>query len=406
MNKLAFSGKPAVLVPQSDSLGAIAVIRSLGQHGYQVHAASTKPDALGGKSSFAAFTHTSPSYQSDDYLPWLRQLISQQQIQAIVPSEGFLLAIRTHFTEFSHLMDIPQDQEIVYGCFSKVDVFERFQQNDDMRLRMHLPKTGIVCSIEELSNLDTTGWELPFFIKGDASYNSQGDDALVSKITTIEDFRIKASEILSRFKKILVQDFYPGEKVTVNLLLKNGQPLAESMAIGVHQNPHTGGVMSLRRSWWHREIYEDALRRLKALHWNGAAMVEYKWDSQRQQFAFIELNSRYWGALNLDILAGLHFPAIQMDYFLNKKMPLTTTRLTKSITVRQTFPADFGYLLSKLRDPSVKPSAKLKSFCGFFIYFLHPRIYTDLNYPGDRRLVFFNAKAFLSELIRSLVKKL
>ncbi len=55
-----------MLVPTSDSLGAIDVIRSLEQRGYQFHAATTKPDALVGKSSFTAFAQTISSWQSTD----------------------------------------------------------------------------------------------------------------------------------------------------------------------------------------------------------------------------------------------------------------------------------------------------------------------------------------------------
>ena len=45
---------------QADSLGAVAVIRSLGRAGYRVHAASTRSDALGFRSRYAEEGTTSP----------------------------------------------------------------------------------------------------------------------------------------------------------------------------------------------------------------------------------------------------------------------------------------------------------------------------------------------------------
>ena len=405
MHKPTHPNKPAVLVPQADSLGAIAVIRSLGQHGYQVHAASNQTNALGCQSAFASFAHKAPAYQSEEYLPWLRQIIAQFEIKAIIPSEGFLLAIKPNFSEFSSLMDIPKDEEVVYACLSKVDVFSRFKQSDDARLAMHIPKSVIINSMDEFASVSFTDWQLPFFVKGDAGYNRNNDDALVVRISDISSLQDEAAKALNQFEKILIQECFSGEKVTVNLLVQDGHSLAESMVLGLHQNPHTGGVMSLRQSWWQQSIYDDAMLRLKALHWNGAAMIEYKWDRERQQFAFIELNARYWGALNLDILANLHFPAIQMDYFFSRQLPNSTLRLTKNITVRHAFPTDFGYVISKIRDPSVAVQAKLISALGFIIYFFLPRISSDLNYPGDRKLVLLNAKSFFSEIARSLLKK-
>ena len=131
----------AILVPQADSMGAIGVIRSLGQHGYQVHAASSKSGALGCVSAFASHSYQCPAYEDPAYLSWLRQLVASQHIRAIVPSEGFLLAIRHCFAEFSPLMAIPADAELVYGCLSKVYVFDRFLSAPDARLRAHISCT-------------------------------------------------------------------------------------------------------------------------------------------------------------------------------------------------------------------------------------------------------------------------
>jgi peptidoglycan/xylan/chitin deacetylase (PgdA/CDA1 family)/predicted ATP-grasp superfamily ATP-dependent carboligase len=398
--------KQAILVPQADSMGAIAVIRSLGQHGYRVHAASAKPHALGCESVFASHAHLSPSYQSADYLPWLRELIVNHQIQSIVPSEGFLLAIKDHFFEFCHLMAIPQDPVIVYGCLSKVYVFDQFFKSADERLRQHISKTAIICNSAELDALDFQDWQLPFFIKGDGFYSLNGDNALVAKAESAASARKMILQALDQFKKVLVQDCSSGVKATVNLLYQDGKLLAESMVVATHENPHTGGLTSLRHSWWHQEMYEDAVRRVCALRWDGPAMVEYKWDEKLGKFDFIELNSRYWAALNLDILAGLHFPAIQMDNFFHYTQPTSTQRLRQNITVRHAFPADFGYLLSKIRDPSVATKSKFLSLLGFFAYFLHPGIKSDLNYPGDRKLAIINTKAFLSELLQACKKKL
>lgn len=395
-----------ILVPQADSMGAIGVIRSLGLHGYVVHAASSNPAALGCKSAFTTVAHQCPVYEDPGYLPWLRQVISSAGIAAIVPSEGFLLAIRQHFTEFSPLMAIPANPELVYGCLSKVYVFDQFLRAADHRLQQHISRTLVLDHPDQLQDVDFSDWRLPFFVKGDGYYGKHGQDALVQAVYSLSAAQDAVKSAFENYTKVLLQDCSTGVKATVNLLMQDGEILAESMAVASHENPHRGGLTSLRRSWWHQPMYEDAVLRLQALGWNGPAMVEYKWDYKTQSFDFIELNSRYWAALNLDILAGLHFPAIQMNYFLQGIKPQVTERLTRTIVVRHAFPADFGYLLSKLKDPEVAMTAKLKSAVGFFLYFLHPGIQSDLNFPGDRALAWINTKAFLAELGRACLKKL
>ncbi|MCP5302148.1 MAG: hypothetical protein H7A03_03145 [Pseudomonadales bacterium] len=398
--------REAILVPQAESFGSIAVIRSIGQHGYRVHAASSKKDALGCRSNFCSVSHLSPDYQNPDYYPWLQKLIADNDIKVIIPSEGFLLAIRQHFEKLSHLIPINNDAEIVYGCLSKSHVFNAFLQSTDPAIQQSIPNTLIANDTDTVAWSELAGWQWPLYIKGDGFDGKGHSDSLVKRVenetAAVEIFKTAQQ----KYNRILIQDHIPGVKATVNLLIQNGELLAESMAIASHENPHQGGLTSLRKSWWQQEMYEDALRRLQFLNWQGPAMVEYKWNHATRQFTFIELNSRYWAALNLDILAGLHFPAIHVDYFLHGEKPDKIQRLKKNIIVRNALPADFGYLLSKLKDSRVPLSAKIKSLIGFCLLPFHPGIKADLFYPGDRKLYFLNFWNFTKELSAAVLTRL
>lgn len=394
-----------VLVPQADSMGAIAVIRSLGQHGYQVHAASSKAGALGCQSNYAHQSIRCPDYDND-YLTWLRQYITEYDISAIIPSEAFYLAIRDDYQEFKHLLPISSSEEEVYRCLCKADVFDGFLQSGDKQLTDNISNTQVISDAQSMNWSETTKWQYPLFIKGDGFYAKGGDDANIIKAETEEAAKEAVEYIFTLYNKAIVQDCSSGVKATVNLLYQDGKLLAESMAVATHENPHTGGLTSLRQSWWQQEMYEDAKARLKFLNWNGPAMVEYKWDKDKQTFDFIELNSRYWAALNLDILAGVHFPCIHLDYFFEQLVPKNPIRLTKSVNVRNALPADFGYMLSSLKDKQISRGKKLVIVAEFFWLFLNPTIKADLLYPGDRGLYFKNLWSFSKEFMRSCLKRL
>jgi hypothetical protein len=55
------------------------------------------------------------------------------------------------------------------------------------------------------------------------------------------------------------------------------------------------------------ELEEAGTRLLDALHWHGAAMVEFK-RRPDGRFVFIEVNGRLWGSLALAVAAGATFP--------------------------------------------------------------------------------------------------
>ena len=251
--------REAILVPQAESFGAIAVIRSLGQHGYEVHAASASTEALGCRSNYATHHHLSPDYNSPDYYPWLKQLIETHAIKAIIPSEGFLLAIRDHFDELSDLIPINNDSNIVYGCLSKSHVFDAFIRSDNTVVKQHIPNTLILNDSDDINWESMQDWQWPLYIKGDGFDGKNHNGSLVKRVSTPQQAEATLNTARKKYHRILIQDHSFGVKATVNLLFQKGELLAESMALASHENPHTGVLTSLRKSWWQQAMYEDAL---------------------------------------------------------------------------------------------------------------------------------------------------
>ena len=149
MREKNWRNKYNILVPQADSLGAVAAIRSLGEHGYTVFAASVKKEALGCQSTFTHASTSCPNYD-DGYVTWLRDYIAQHSISAIVPSEGFLLAIQNDYEEFQHLLPLSPQQPAIYLCLCKVDVFDAFLAANENKVQKNIPKTQIVTSSKEV----------------------------------------------------------------------------------------------------------------------------------------------------------------------------------------------------------------------------------------------------------------
>lgn len=106
----------------------------------------------------------------------------------------------------------------------------------------------------------------------------------------------------------IVQEFITGQGVGFFALYRHGTQercFAHRRLRDVHP---TGSGSSYRESMAvPPELEEAGTRLLDALHWHGAAMVEFK---QRPdgRFVFIEVNGRLWGSLALAVAAGATFP--------------------------------------------------------------------------------------------------
>src|SRR5688500_3724556 len=237
-----------VLVPESQAMGSIGVIRSLGRAGYPVHACSQRADALGLRSNYASRRTVCPSYDSKGFVSWLTDYVRKHDIRAIVPSEGMLLALRSSFNEFSRLFPLSRCADTVYAGMSKFDLFKTFQKDGGLQIRT--PPTmliDVVNSIPSLNELACLG--LPLYVKADAVYakNDKGD-SLVHKCDSAAEAQDIIRKLSAEFSRLLVQGYVPGQGVGAFFLVWNGKLIAEFMHRRIHEVPHTGGVSSLRRS--------------------------------------------------------------------------------------------------------------------------------------------------------------
>jgi len=391
-----------ILVPEAHAVGAIAAIRSLGSAGHQVHACATNANALGLSSKLAAHSVVCPDYGDGDFIPWLRDYVREHDVGAIVPSEAFLLAMRPAFSEFSHLLPVPRDEELVYRALSKYDAFHVLRGAPGAE---HIPPTLFVSDDQPLpsrSDLETLG--APLYIKVDGCHARGREGSAIHKVLDAKKALHLIEDLLARFRKVLVQGHVPGIGAGVYFLLRDGEIQAEFMNLCLHEVPHTGGLCTLRESWFHPDMREDALGKLRHLGWNGVAMMEYRWDPAEQRFYFIEMNARFWAALHLALYAGVDFPKLLIESFLGREVH-ARTGYPVGMKCRWTVPGEVGYVASRLRDSDLSLWSRLWPLAEFFLLFFDPRTKSDLLFPGDRNLYWLQWKRFLADLFGVRARK-
>ena len=388
------------MVTHAHAIGNTAVARSLGRAGYRVHALTDLADAVALRSRFVTVPVVTPPYGSPGFADWILDYVGRHDIRVIIPSEGFLVATRSVFEQLRPLMPLPEDWEVVEESFSKTRYFDTFLRHEDARLRQNIPASLVVWRDQSMpTEAHVAQLGSPLYVKADEVLDDAGRSGGVFRCQTPQQALEAVGRLLRTHRGVLVQGPMPGVKATYNVCLNRGRLLAESMALALHEAPHSGGLTVLRRTWWHDGIREDALRRLEAMRWDGVAMMEYKWDEASRQFGFIEANTRFWAALHLDLFAGADFPRIQVEAFLGAPAG-EVVRPARDVTCRYTVPGDTSWLLSSLRDPGVAATRKIGRALRFMAMFLDPRVESDLYFPGDRRLYWLEWRRFLRDLGR------
>lgn len=393
-----------VLVMEATSTGSLAVIRSLGKAGYPVHAASSDPDADGFYSTFTCRRCCHPGYASPKFLPWLENYVMAEGIAAIIPSESFLLAIRSCFDKFSRLLPIPSDEKLVYAGLSKVDTFA-FLQHYGGGVSARLPDSIIVERDQTLPKLDVlAALSSPLFLKVDGCYSLANEGGFVVKAADAATALLELPSLLERFHKVIIQGYVSGQGCGVFFFVWDGEIRAEFQHRRLHEVPHTGGASSLRESWRHDQLLEDARLKIKALGWQGVAMLEYRGDDL-SGYRLMELNSRFWGSLHLALVAGIDFPRLLLDLFLGAA-PEPLPAWNDRVKSRLTWPGEAQYLMSVLRDRNLGVGRRFWACPEFILLSIDPRVHSDYFWPGDRRLFFRPLLRFLKDFQSGLLRRM
>ena len=390
-----------VLVADVHALGMLAVLRSLGRAGYVTHGYSSNPQALGLHSRYNRQPVQAPPYDAAEFPDWLHRYLVTHGIRALIPTEALLIALRTRIEEFRGWLPLLPEPAVVYRCLSKCDVFASFAgAPDGAAVRRNLPPSVVYDTGRAPVAADLAALEAPYWVKSDAAHARGAARGLVRRADTIDAALHAVVEAQGSHDRVLVQGHARArQQAGVNLLVIDGEPVLESMMLSLHDNPHTGGTSGLRRSWWHEAMRDDALARVRHLGWQGIAMLEYKWDPRSDAFEFIEINSRFWAALHLDLYAGADYPRRLVEYHLDGRSG-PPIRGATGLTSRWTLPTDWGHMLSKLRDARLNPVERCSAALSFVALFLHPRVRDDLRFPGDSGLYFRQWRIFLAESLR------
>ncbi len=406
--QINWRGTKRILVSEADTIGSIAVIRSLGRAGYRVFACSSQSEPMGFKSKFVSYCETNPGYNDNScFLDWLRSFIREHSIDAIIPSESFYLAIKPVFSEFAHLLPCSHDANLIYHCLSKYDLFHMYSKNTTPESLQHNLRDYILIDADKhLPETESLFEQLgdPLYAKVDAINSRNGISGKVCKLVESDNAKQQLDQLASEYRRILIQKHIPGVGVGVFFLVWDGVVKAHFMHIRLHEVPHTGGVSSYRSSWWHDEIYKDALKRIEHLKWNGVAMLEYRWDSITDQFGFVELNSRFWGSLHLALHSGVDFPRLLVDAFLGRPDG-NMVKFKQNVRCRLTFPCEIQHVWSKLKDKQLPRRARFFSIIEFFLLSLNPKIYSDMLFPGDRRLYWLSLRLFFRQIVKAIAEK-
>jgi protein-tyrosine-phosphatase/predicted ATP-grasp superfamily ATP-dependent carboligase len=297
---------PKVLVLGQEDRAFLAVIRSLGRRGIEVHVGWCPREAVALRSRYVARVHALPPYarDGDDWVQALGEICRRERFDLVIPTNDTTilpLLARRATLERDARIHLPSDEAYAI-CFDKGRTHDFAQAHGvpvPRQMRLALPIGADVIPAD---------W-YPIVLKPLASFTL--DDLqrrrFVRRVLRPEDLGRQLQHFASA-REVLVQEFFQGTGVGVEMLAHEGKPLLAFQHLRVHERP-TGGADSYRVSLPLRaDMREAATRMLDALGYTGVIMFEFRMNLETGAWVLLEINGRFWASLPLCLHAGADFP--------------------------------------------------------------------------------------------------
>jgi predicted ATP-grasp superfamily ATP-dependent carboligase len=301
-----------VLVTDGEQRAALAVVRSLGRAGHEVHVASSRVRSLAGSSRWcvASLQVPDPLSQPADYVAAVVSHVEEARIDLLLPvTEPSLVALLPRRDQLHGVMLPFTDAETFRRICDKSLMMKSARQ-----LGICVPPQYVLRRASELPADLPANLRYPVVVKPARSVvESPGG---LRKLSVLHAANAKALEeavhsLPAESFPLLVQGRILGPGVGVFVLLWNGELIAAFSHRRLREKPPSGGVSVYCES---RDMDDELLARsvtlLQAFDWKGVAMVEYKVDAESGEAYLMEINGRFWGSLQLAIDAGVDFPRL------------------------------------------------------------------------------------------------
>jgi predicted ATP-grasp superfamily ATP-dependent carboligase len=386
--------KFTILVLDAAQRSALAVVRSLGKHSeLRIYTAEAAETALAGESRYSDKFLDCPSseHQPKLFIDWLRETQREYGFDLVIPvteitsqlilcSKDNLGPLPTPFAEYEQVLQLAHKGNLVTLALS---------------LGLKCPQSQhFNCRAE----MDPNSIQYPIVIKPFQSRLFK-DNIWINTTVGI----IYNRDALNRYfdkhtyldhSGFMLQEYILGHGAGIFCLYNKGQATAFFAHKRLREKPPQGGVSVLCESQHvSPELQEFAQKLLNAANWHGVAMVEFRIDQNGNAY-LMEVNTRFWGSLQLSIDSGLDFPWLLVAQSLELQHQVPSTYKVGQKLRWLLGDLDSLYLYVK-STASLK--LKLKRFLSFFLPdFTHTK--HEINRISDFKPAIHEMKCYVKSL--------
>lgn len=385
------------LVTDGNERATLAIVRALGQAGVSVTVGHSQPSSLAGSSRHCSdrIVYPSPETEPSAFCSFLLEQVRSGRYRILFAVTDVTLQLVSQIRgelEPHVRLAVPQQEQLDLAR-DKRRVLLLAKQ-----LGIPCPDTYMLCENEDLAGQQI---RFPAVVKPRFSRYLGPEGWVVGAVRYARDAEELAQQYQQAHARIpqpLVQEKIEGPGMGVFLLLWNGELKAAFCHRRLREKPPWGGVSVYRESVpLDRSLVEQSAELLRAMNWQGVAMVEFKLDQRDGQAKLMEVNGRFWGSLQLAVDAGVNFPLLLYRLALGEDVPAQTQY--RIGTKSRWLLGDLDHLLIRLARPANGTAGSSRwQACRDFLRFREPDLRYEILRRGDTGPGWFELRCYLREM--------
>lgn len=171
-------------------------------------------------------------------------------------------------------------------------------------LEVPVPKTELFQTCEEAARYSGP---FPAVVKGSLEAGKNIVYYVNDLNELIHAFKQVLKEPSQKGSSPLVQERVEGVGLGLFAFYQQGEMKRFYMHQRLREFPLEGGSATAAMTIYHEKAFIEGKKLLDALKWNGPCMVEFKFEEKTGKLNLMEINPKFWGSLELGLLAGLNF---------------------------------------------------------------------------------------------------
>ena len=303
-----------VLVTEAERRNALAMIRALSKRSCEVHAAghSRFSQSFFSNACSRSLLYPDPASEPKRFIHFLVTTLGVGGYDVLLPAHDFTtIAISRYQQQLQGKVSLvvpPHPSCELARDKSKISSLAE-------ELGLAIPKTFCPKSLDEAVQV-AERVPFPCVLKPRKGVGAKGVRYLSSRQALISCYS-ESKEYLAApgaegtvydVTYPIIQEFIPGETHDLCFLFRKGEPRALLTQRRLKTYPAQGGRSILVETTDEPELIRIGQVLLEELAWHGPGQLEFRMDRRDGKPKLIEMNTRFWGSVDLSIQAGIDFP--------------------------------------------------------------------------------------------------